>query len=82
MSGLAEHQLQKCHKIDFDGAKMLALEDRWWRRKLREEIEIEKEPRTIIKDSGAPFSWSWIPALFRATGSLTSTSPSSLGELS
>jgi hypothetical protein len=65
-SALAEHQLQTGHKIEFDGAEMLAV--RWWRRKLREAIEIAKEPQTIKRDSGAPLSRSWVPALFRATG--------------
>jgi Reverse transcriptase (RNA-dependent DNA polymerase) len=67
-SALAEHHLQTGHHINFDGAKTVAVEDRWWRRKLREAVEIAKEPRTLNRDSGAPLSRSWVPVLFRTTG--------------
>jgi hypothetical protein len=42
---------------------MLAVKDRWWRRKLREAIEIEKETWTINIKFGTPLSRSWPPNL-------------------
>jgi hypothetical protein len=82
-SALAEHHLVTGHRIDFGGAKTIAVEDRWWRRKIREAIEIEKEPRVLNRDSGAPLSRSWIPAIPQASSagrsSLGSPTPPHLG---
>jgi hypothetical protein len=65
-SALAEHHVQTGHLIDFNGAKKIAVEDRWWRRKLREAIEIEKEPRVFNRDSGAPLRGALVLAIPRA----------------
>jgi hypothetical protein len=72
MSALAEHHLETGHHIDFDRAKTLVTEERWWRRKLWKAIEIEQKPYTVNRDSFCrvkdnPLSRSWLPVLFRAT---------------
>jgi hypothetical protein len=62
-SALAEHSLTTKHHIRLEDTKILAKEDHLLKRRIREAIEIIKNPDNLNRDNGLEISESWIPLI-------------------
>jgi predicted GIY-YIG superfamily endonuclease len=62
-SALAEHSLTTKHHICLEDTKILAKEDHLLKRRIREAIEIIKNPDNLNRDNGLEISDSWIPLI-------------------
>ena len=62
-SALAEHSLKTKHRICIEETKILAKEDHLLKRRIREPIEIIKNPNNLNKDKGLEISDIWIPLI-------------------
>ena len=51
-TAVAEHCAQRLHSISEEGISVVAREDNWWRRKIRESIEIRTQRPGINRDAG------------------------------
>ena len=62
-SVVAEHSKKTNHYICMEKAKVLALEEHYNKRRIREALEIEKQPKNFNRDDGLILSESWKPIL-------------------
>jgi predicted GIY-YIG superfamily endonuclease len=62
-SSLAEHSLKTKHHICLENTEILAKEDHFFRRRIREALEIMKHPNNMNRDGGLEVSRSWLPLL-------------------
>jgi hypothetical protein len=62
-SALAEHSLKTKHHIRLEDTRILAKEDHLLKRRIREAIEIIKNPDNLNRDNGLEISDSWIPLI-------------------
>ena len=62
-SALAEHSSKTKHQVRLEDAKIIAREDHYYRRKVREALEIKKHPKNLNRDGGYEISDSWRPLL-------------------
>ena len=60
---IAEHSQDTNHHICREYSKVIAIEDHYNRRRIREAIKIEKHPQNINKDDGLDLSNSWKPLI-------------------
>jgi hypothetical protein len=69
-STLAEHSLKTKHHVFLEDTKILAKEGHYYKRCLREAIEIIKHPNNMNRDGGLEVSSFWHPLIL---SSLTTT---------
>lgn len=62
-SALAEHSSKTKHHVCLEDAKIIAREDNYQKRKIREAIEIMKFPQNLNKDNGSKISGNWLPLI-------------------
>ena len=62
-SALAEHSHNTKHPIKIEDMQVLAQVDNWSKRRIREAIEIVKNPKCLNRDDGLYISRSWFPNL-------------------
>ena len=62
-SALAEHSQKMRHQLCLEDTKILAKENHYFKRKLREALEIRKHPNNLNRDGGMEISTSWLPPL-------------------
>ena len=62
-SAVAEHAIQELHGIDFKNTKILARENNWMGRLIREAIEIKKSSNNVNLDTGYELNKSWLPVI-------------------
>ena len=60
-SSLAEHSHNTKHPIKMDDMQVLTQVNIWLRRRMREAIEIVKNPNCLNRDDGLSISRSWLP---------------------
>ncbi|KAJ4433104.1 hypothetical protein ANN_15361 [Periplaneta americana] len=60
---LAQHSIEKEHKILFDHTKVINKSSHYWDRTIKEAIEIKLEKNNFNRDSGLQLSQAWTPAL-------------------
>ena len=60
-SALAEHSLKTKHQLFQEDTKILAKEDHYFKRKLREALEIRKHPSNLNRDGSVEVITSWLP---------------------
>ena len=60
---LAEHSLKTKHHIRLEDTRILSKEDHLLKRRIREAIEIIKNPDNLNRDNGLEISDSWIPLI-------------------
>lgn len=62
-SALAEHSSKTKHHICLESASIIAREEQHQRRKIREALEIIKNPHNLNRDNGIEISRSWLPLI-------------------
>ena len=62
-SAIAEHSQDTNHHICIEDAKIIATEDHYNKRRIREAIEIEKHPQNLNRDDGLALCNSWKPLI-------------------
>ncbi|KAJ4437425.1 hypothetical protein ANN_17569 [Periplaneta americana] len=62
-SAVAQHSIEKEHKILFDHTKVINKSSHYWDRTIKEAIEIKVEKNNFNRDSGLQLSQAWTPAL-------------------
>ena len=62
-SALAEHSITSKHHILMEDVKVIANIDHYTRRRVREAIEIEKQPLNINRDDGWKLNRTWAPII-------------------
>jgi len=62
-SALAEHSSKTKHHVCLEDAKVIAREDNYHKRKIREAIEIMKFPQNLNRDNGSEISGNWLPLI-------------------
>ncbi|KAJ4443773.1 hypothetical protein ANN_05551 [Periplaneta americana] len=62
-SAVAQHSIEKEHKILFDHTKVINKLSHYWDRTIKEAIEIKLEKNNFNRDSGLQLSQAWTPAL-------------------
>jgi len=62
-SALAEHSSKTNHHVCLEDAKVIAREDNYQKRKIREAIEIIKCPQNLNRDNGSEISGNWLPMI-------------------
>ncbi|KAJ4431302.1 hypothetical protein ANN_19899 [Periplaneta americana] len=62
-SAMAQHSIEKEHKILFDHTKVINKSSHYWDRTIKEAIEIKLERNNFNRDSGLQLSQAWTPAL-------------------
>ena len=62
-AALAEHAHHSRHHIQIERTKLIAREDHYKRRKIREAIEIEKFPSNLNRDDGLKLNDCWRPII-------------------
>ena len=62
-SAVAEHSKKTNHHICIEKAKVIAVEEHYNKRRIREALEIEKRPKNFNRDDGLILSESWKPIL-------------------
>jgi hypothetical protein len=62
-SALAEHSLKTKHQVCLEETKILAKENHYYKRRLREALEIIKHPNNINRDGGLEVSSFWQPLI-------------------
>jgi len=62
-SALAEHSQKTRHQLCLENTQILAKENHYFKRKLREALEIRKHPNNLNRDGGMEISTSWLPPL-------------------
>ena len=73
-SALAERSSKTKHQVCLEDAKIIAREDHYYRRKVREALEIKKHPKNLNRDGGYEISDSWRPLLRQICSSRTHSS--------
>ena len=62
-SALAEHSFSTKHHICLEDTQVLAKEDNYFKRKLKEAVEISRHPLNLNRDDGWILNPSWQPML-------------------
>ena len=62
-STIVEHSQNTNHQICIEYAKVIATEDHYNKRHIRESIEIEKHPQNLKRDDGLDLCNSWKPLI-------------------
>jgi len=62
-SALVEHSLKTKHHVFLEDTKILEKEDHYYKRRLREAIEIIKHPNNMNRDGGLEVSIFWHPLI-------------------
>jgi len=62
-SAIAEHSSKTNHHVCIEEARVLAIEENYNKRRIREAIEIEKHPRNFNRDDGLTLCDSWKPII-------------------
>ena len=62
-NGIAVHANSHSHQVDWEGAKVLEQEPRYWRRRILEAIHIQKKKNTSNLDCGLALNAIWTPFL-------------------
>jgi hypothetical protein len=62
-SALVEHSSKTKHHVCVEDAKVIAREDNYHKRKIREAIEIMKFPQNLNRDNGSEISGNWLPLI-------------------
>ncbi|KAJ4426275.1 hypothetical protein ANN_27087 [Periplaneta americana] len=62
-SAVAQHSIEKEHKILFDHTKVINKSSHHWDRTIKEAIEIKLEKNNFNRDRGLQLSQAWTPAL-------------------
>jgi predicted GIY-YIG superfamily endonuclease len=62
-SALAEHSSKTKHHVCLEDAKIIAREDNYQKRKIKEAIEIMKFPQNLNRDNGSEISGNWLPLI-------------------
>jgi len=62
-SALAEHSSKTKHHVCLESARIIAREDNYHKRKIREAIEIMKYPQNLNRDNGSEISGNWLPLI-------------------
>jgi hypothetical protein len=62
-SALAEHSFKTKHHVCLEDTKILAKEDHYYKRRLREALEIIKHPNNMNRDGGLEVSSFWHPLI-------------------
>ncbi|KAJ4445767.1 hypothetical protein ANN_12452 [Periplaneta americana] len=60
---VAQHSIEKEHKILFDHTKVINKSSHYWDRTIKEAIEIKLEKNNFNRDGGLQLSQAWTPAL-------------------
>jgi len=60
---LAEHSSKTKHHVCLEDAKVIAREDNYHKRKIREAIEIMKFRQNLNRDNGSEISGNWLPLI-------------------
>ena len=60
-NGIAVHAKTHHHQVNWDGAEVLLQEDRYWKRRVLEAIEITKHAKTANLDCGLKLDPAWTP---------------------
>ncbi|KAJ4450576.1 hypothetical protein ANN_02003 [Periplaneta americana] len=63
LKAMAQHSIEKEHKILFDHTKVINKSSHYWDRTIKEAIEIKLEKNNFNRDSGLQLSQAWTPAL-------------------
>ena len=64
-NGIAVHANGNDHRVDWDGAKVLEQEPRYWRRRILEAMHIHRRRQTSNLDCGLTLDGIWTPFLER-----------------
>ena len=64
-NGITVHANCHSHQVDWEGAKVLEQEPRYWRRRILEAIHIQKKKNTSNLDCGLALNTIWTPFLER-----------------
>ena len=62
-SALAEHSHNTSHQICMEKASLIAREEHYYKRRVRESLEIEKRDKTLNKDDGLKLNELWRPTI-------------------
>jgi predicted GIY-YIG superfamily endonuclease len=62
-SALAEHSFSSKHHIRLEDTKILAKEDHFFKRRIKEAIEILKHPNNLNRDNGLEINENWVPLI-------------------
>jgi hypothetical protein len=62
---LAEHSLKTKHHVFLEDTKILAKENHYYKRRIREAIEIIKHPNNINRDGGLEVRNNWLPLIIQ-----------------
>ena len=62
-SALAKHCSKTKHHIFLEDTKILAREIHYFKRKIRESLDIIKHPNNLNKDGGLEISTTWLPSI-------------------
>lgn len=64
-SALVEHSLKTKHHVCLENTKLLAVEEHYFKRRVREALEIMKHPNNLNSDRGLEISERWLPLIKR-----------------
>ena len=62
-SALAKHSSKTKHHVCLEDAKVIAREDNYHKRKIKEAIEIMKFPQNLNNGNGSEISGNWLPLI-------------------
>lgn len=60
-SALVEHSSKTKHHVCLENARIIAREDHYQKRKIKEAIKIKKLPHNLNRDNGNEISGNWLP---------------------
>lgn len=67
---LAEHSLTTKHHMCLGDTKILANEDHFFKRQIRESMEIIKHPNNLNRENGLEISENWFPLIYHRRNKL------------
>ena len=62
-SALAKHSHNTSHQICMEKASLIAREEHYYKRRVRESLDIEKRDKTLNKDDGLKLNELWRPTI-------------------
>jgi len=62
-STLAKHSSKTKHHVWLEDVRIIAREDHYQKRKVREAFEIMKFPQNLNRDNGSQISGNWLPLI-------------------
>jgi len=71
-SALAEHSSKTKHHLCVENTSIVAREENYHRRKIREALEIMKHPHNLNRNSGIQINSSWFPLIIKIKTSIAS----------